>query len=80
MIDYLIGLGDNVIIEYPQILKDGYLEKVNKILNYYKSSNIWKSETEIEKNRVKVWYNINKKNPQKFLVSHIPIPRLQCIL
>ena len=61
MIDYLIGLGDNVIIEYPQILKDGYLEKVNKILNYYKSSNIWKSETEIEKNRVKVWYNINKK-------------------
>ena len=61
MIDYLIGLGDNVIIEYPQILKDGYLEKVNKILNYYKSSNIWKSETEIEKNRVKAWYNINKK-------------------
>ncbi len=40
MIDYLIGLGDNEIIEYPQILKDGYLEKVNKILNYYKSNNI----------------------------------------
>lgn len=49
MIDYLIGLGDNEIIEYPQILKDGYLEKVNKILNYYKSNNIWKSEAEIEK-------------------------------
>ncbi len=36
MAHYLIGLGDNVIIEYPEILKDAYLNLINRILDYYK--------------------------------------------
>ena len=35
MVHYLIGMGNNVVIEYPQILKDGYLEQIERILNNY---------------------------------------------
>lgn len=35
MVHYLVGLGDNVRIEYPKILKDAYIKKLKKILKKY---------------------------------------------
>ena len=36
MVHYLIGLGDNVKIEYPKLLKNAYIKKLKEILNKYK--------------------------------------------
>ena len=36
MIHYLIGLGDNVKIEYPKLLKNAYTKKLKEILKSYK--------------------------------------------
>ncbi len=36
MVHYLIGMGDNVIIEYPEILKGSYLKQLNKIMKTYR--------------------------------------------
>lgn len=35
MIHYLIGLGENVKIEYPEILKNAYIKKLKEILKKY---------------------------------------------
>ena len=35
MVHYLIGLGDNVKIEYPKLLKDAYIKKLKEILKKY---------------------------------------------
>ena len=36
MVHYLIGLGDNVKIEYPELLKNAYIKKLKEILKSYK--------------------------------------------
>ena len=36
MIHYLIGLGENVKIEYPKLLKNTYIKKLKEILKQYK--------------------------------------------
>ena len=36
MVHYLIGLEDNVKIEYPELLKNAYIKKLKEILNKYK--------------------------------------------
>ena len=36
MVHYLIGLGDNVKIEYPELLKNTYIKKLKEILKSYK--------------------------------------------
>lgn len=35
MVHYLIGLGDNVKIEYPKLLKNAYIKKLKEILKKY---------------------------------------------
>ena len=35
MVHYLIGLGDNIKIEYPKLLKDAYIKKLKEILKKY---------------------------------------------
>ena len=35
MVHYLIGLGENVQIEYPKILKNTYIKKLKEILKKY---------------------------------------------
>lgn len=35
MIEYLISLGNNVKIIYPETLKNGYLMELNKIIENY---------------------------------------------
>ena len=35
MVHYMIEMGNNVIIEYPEILKESYLEQLKKIIDKY---------------------------------------------
>ena len=35
MIQYLLSLGNNVKINYPQALKNSYLNELQKIINQY---------------------------------------------
>ena len=35
MVQYLLSLGNNVKINYPQALKDSYLDELRKIIDQY---------------------------------------------